>query len=123
MNAVGLTVLSLILAFAVINRGGVWTRDWNLCLLAIALLTLVYRFRDRNGQAPPLDRRSQGLLLAFVALAAIQLLPLPVSWVHLLSPAPSPPPRRPRRLSRTPDAIRRVPARLSPRPRSCVALE
>src|ERR1017187_3381256 len=87
MNAAGLTVLSLILAFAVINRGGVWTRDWNLCLLAIALLTLVYRFRDRNGQAPPLDWRSQGLLLAFVGLAAIQLLPLPVSWIHLLSPA------------------------------------
>src|SRR5450756_2921283 len=87
MNAFGLTVLSLILAFAVVNKGGVWARDWNLCLLAIALLTLVYRFRDRSDQAPPLDRKSQWLLLAFVGLAAIQLLPLPLSWVRFLSPA------------------------------------
>ena len=87
MNAFGLTVLSLILAFAVVNRGGVWTRDWNPCLLAIALLTLVYRFRDRGDQAPPLNRKSQWLLLSFVGLAAIQLLPLPLSWVRFLSPA------------------------------------
>src|ERR1035438_128089 len=86
MNACGLTVLSLILAFAVVNRGGVWARDWNLCLLAIALFTLIYRLRDRSDQAPPLDRKSQWLLLAFAGLALAQTLPLPLPVVHLLSP-------------------------------------
>ena len=86
MNACGLIVLSLTLAFAVVMEGGVWPRDWNACLLAIALLTLIYRLRDRSDQAPPLPRKSQWLVLAFALLAVAQILPLPLSVVHLLSP-------------------------------------
>ena len=86
MNACALTVLSLTLAFAVVKGGGVWPRDWNVCLLAIALLTLIYRLRDRSDQAPPLHRKSQWLVLAFAVLAVAQILPLPLSVVHLLSP-------------------------------------
>jgi len=87
MNVCGLTVLSLTLAFAVVMEGGVWPRDWNACLLAIALLTLIYRLRDRSDQAPPLPRKSQWLVLAFAILAVAQILPLPLSVVRLLSPA------------------------------------
>jgi O-antigen ligase len=87
MNACGLTVLSLTLVFALVKEGGVWARDWNVCLLAIALLTLLYRLRARSDQAPPLGRKSQWLLLAFAGLAVVQILPLPVSVVHMLSPA------------------------------------
>jgi O-antigen ligase len=86
MNACGLTVLSLTLGFAVVKGGGVWTRDWNVCLLAIALFTLIYRLRARSDQAPPLDRKSQWLLLVVAAFAAVQLVPLPLSVLHLLSP-------------------------------------
>src|ERR1035441_2943276 len=87
MNACGLAVLSLTLAFAVVKEGGVWPSDWNLSLLVLALLTLVYRLRDRSDQAPPLHRISQWLVLAFAGLAVAQILPLPLSVVHLLSPA------------------------------------
>jgi O-antigen ligase len=86
MKACGLTVLSLTLAFAVVMEGGVWTHDWNVCLLAIALFTLVYRLRNRSDQAPPLDRKSHWLVLAFAGLAVAQILPLPLSVVHVLSP-------------------------------------
>lgn len=87
MTACVLTILSLILGFAVVNRGGVWPRDWNPCLLAIALLVLIHRLRNRARRAPPLDRQSQCSLLAFSALTSVQLLPLPLSIVHVLSPA------------------------------------
>lgn len=87
MPVCGLTILSLALAYAVYQQGGVWTRDWNVCLLEIGLLAIAYRLAGRKNQAPPLDRLSQWLLVAFIAVAAVQILPLPVPLVRVLSPA------------------------------------
>jgi hypothetical protein len=58
MPLCALAILSLTLAYAVFNKGAVWTSDWNICLLAKALLTLLYRRRARQEEPPPLDRFS-----------------------------------------------------------------
>jgi O-antigen ligase len=87
MPLCALAILSLTLAYAVFNKGAVWTSNWNICLLAIALLTLLYRRRARQDEPPPLDRFSQYLLLAFAVLALAQLLPLPQALLRIFSPA------------------------------------
>jgi O-antigen ligase len=87
MNSCGLIVLSFVLAFALVNDGGVETRAWQFCVLAIAFFTLAYRLRPRSDQAPPLHGKSQWLLLAFLGFGVLQVVPLPVSVIGLLSPA------------------------------------
>jgi O-antigen ligase len=87
VTACGLAVLSSTLAYAVFNKGGVWLNDWAVCLLAIGVLAVLYFFRAPRDHAPPLDRTSQWLLLAFAGLAVLQVLPLPLPLIHLLSPS------------------------------------
>jgi putative inorganic carbon (hco3(-)) transporter len=87
MNSCGLTVLSLVLAFALVNRAEVGTRDWSFCVLVIALVTLACRVFSRRDQAPPLPGLFQWPLLTLVAFGALQIAPLPVPLIRLLSPA------------------------------------
>jgi O-antigen ligase len=82
-----LTILSLSLAYAALQRGGVYQSDWNACLLAIGAVFILHRVLTRRDSVPPLDRLSQCLLLALAALAILQVLPLPLPLVQVLSPA------------------------------------
>ena len=87
MPLCALTILSLALAYAVYQQGGVWTRDWNICLLEIGLLAIAYSLVTRKHRPPRSIACRKGSSIAFGVLAAAQLLPLPLPWVHLLSPA------------------------------------
>jgi len=71
----------------VVNRAGVGTRDWSICIFAVALLTLAGRLLPRRDHAPAPPGRFQWPLLAFVAIGVLQIVPLPVSVIRLLSPA------------------------------------
>jgi O-antigen ligase len=68
--------------------GGVWPRDWYPCLAALALLATVYfAFTRRSNFAPRLPANRRWALLGVAAVAAIQLVPLPLGWLRVLSPA------------------------------------
>jgi putative inorganic carbon (hco3(-)) transporter len=88
VSSLVLTFLSIIWAYAVFMGGGVWTRDWYPCLAAIATLALAYfAFTRRANFAPPLPASRRGALIALSAVAALQLIPLPLGLVRVVSPA------------------------------------
>lgn len=78
--------LTLIVSYAVFQYGGV-TPDWNFCLIALCLLAPAVWLGPGARLAPPLPPAISipiGLLVAYVAL---QLVPMPMSWLRVLSPA------------------------------------
>jgi len=82
-----LAILTLILAYAVFQYGGVLRTDWNVCLLSLGLLALFYWLSKRRGDlTPPLPRFLRWLFLLLPGYAAFQLLPLPERVLGLLSP-------------------------------------
>lgn len=108
MPLCALALLSGALAWAVYQQGGVLLRDWNVCLLEISLLALAWRFlqgpHSRSTdilrrspeitrrspditRAPRMDRLSQALLTLFGFLALLQIVPLPLPILQILSPA------------------------------------
>jgi O-antigen ligase len=83
-----LAALSLIFAYAVFASGGIVPSDWNRCLVALGLLTLVYfRFTKKDDLAPPLQSRLMWPSLLLLAYVALQLVPLPLWLLRALSPA------------------------------------
>jgi O-antigen ligase len=67
--------------------GGVWPRDWYPCLAALALLAVIYfAFTRRANFAPRLPANRRWALLALFGVAALQLIPLPVGLLRVLSP-------------------------------------
>jgi O-antigen ligase/polysaccharide polymerase Wzy-like membrane protein len=82
-----LTALSLIFAYAVFQSGGIMAADWDRCMVALGLLALLYfRFTSKEKLAPSPEwwfRWPPLLLLGFIAL---QLVPLPVSLLRIVSP-------------------------------------
>ena len=83
-----LTSLAAIFGYAVFQFGGVVPQDWSLCLLALGLLALVYRFRtSRADRAPALDRKLCWQLVLLFSYVAFQLVPLPSFLLRVLSPA------------------------------------
>ncbi len=82
-----LVSLTLIVGYAVFQYGGVTTPDWNFCLLALCILAaIVWLASPGASLAPPLDRGFSLLLALLVAYVALQLVPLPMSWLRVLSP-------------------------------------
>lgn len=79
--------LFLTLAFAVFRYGGVLEGDWNACLLALGALAISHTWFSRRRRAPSLDRLTRWLFFLFAALAVLQIVPLPITLVKVLSPA------------------------------------
>ncbi len=88
MPAAILLLLTLAWGYAALMGGGVWPRDWYSCLLFIALLAAVcFAFTRREDLAPRPRSNRRWALLALLAVAAVQLVPLPLWLVRVLSPA------------------------------------
>jgi O-antigen ligase len=84
----GLAGVALIVGFAAFKYGGVLAGDWNICLLALGALTLVYWIRPaKEFRVPPPDRALRWLVAAVLVLAALQIVPFPLGFLRLISPA------------------------------------
>lgn len=86
MSFVTLVALGLAFGYAAFQRGGVDQSDWNVALLAIGLtgsVHFLWRFRQK---VPRLDPLAIAFALAFLFLVGLQLVPLPVGLVRILSP-------------------------------------
>src|SRR5438876_2138843 len=87
MNFVSLAALGGIVGYAAFQRAGVVLTDWNLCLLAIGIVCALHFALARHKEIPKADRFSAVTATLFLGFAALQLAPLPVSVIHVLSPA------------------------------------
>jgi O-antigen ligase len=85
----------LVLGFAALYSGGVTAPEWNVCLMAVCALSLaVFLPAPSSNHGPgtvrrsPIFERALGVMLILLpSWAALQLLPLPLSWLRVLSPA------------------------------------
>jgi O-antigen ligase len=75
----------LILGYASLRFGGVLPADWNPCVLALGLVLLV-AYMPGAAVTAPIDRLLYAAVLAVPAWALLQTVPLPVSWIAVLSP-------------------------------------
>ena len=83
-----LVAITGVLGYAVFRSGGVVRPDRYVYLLALGLLTLVHSLCvSTAGRAPALDRRLSWPVLLLFCYVAFQLLPLPLSWMRVISPA------------------------------------
>jgi O-antigen ligase len=88
VNIFGLCGLTLALGYAVFQYGGILVDDWHISLLAVGCVSLIFWFRPRRRDAPPpLDALSRGLLAALFVLAVLQVIPLPLGVLKIISPA------------------------------------
>jgi O-antigen ligase len=84
----GLCGLGLAFGYAVFQYGGILPDDWRISLLAIGCVSLSFWSRPRRRDAPPpLDTLSRGLLAALFFLAVLQVIPLPLAILKIISPA------------------------------------
>jgi O-antigen ligase len=80
--------LTLALGYAVLKLGAVKSADRNISLLLLGLTALAYRlFTSRSNLAPALGSALQWSLILLPAYVALQLVPLPLSFLKLVSPA------------------------------------
>jgi O-antigen ligase len=83
-----LFTFALILGWSALRFGGVLAEDWNYALLALGiLLVLCYLPLDSGALAAPPDWSLYLCVAALPLLAALQLIPLPLSLLHLVSPS------------------------------------
>ena len=82
-----LTLLALTWGYAVFQGGGVLPQHWNLCLLALGAVALLFWIgRPAGESSAPLGPVVRWLALLLPAYVAFQLLPLPASVLGILSP-------------------------------------
>ncbi len=86
MAVVTLAALALALGYAVFERAGV-TPEWNWSLCAIGAICGLYYLTSLRDAPPRPSRLATRLLVALVALAGLQAVPLPSRLVALISPA------------------------------------
>ena len=87
MPALTLGVLAAIFGYAVFRYGGVLPEDWYPCLTALGITSAVYFLTANKADRPPSPSLPFRLLLfAFLAVVILQLIPLPVGLVRLVSP-------------------------------------
>ena len=80
--------LTLIVGYAVFQYGGVTTPEWSYCLVALCIVAMVVWLAGPSARlAPPPDRWISLLFAVLVVWVALQLVPLPMSWLKVLSPA------------------------------------
>ena len=82
MRWVLLAGMSAALATAVFQRGGVVPAEWSWVAAGVLILAILAHFAE--GRA---DRVLEALCWALAGVVALQLAPLPESWVQAASPA------------------------------------
>ncbi|MBZ5608258.1 MAG: O-antigen ligase family protein [Acidobacteriia bacterium] len=83
-----LGLLAILIAFAEYSQAGVLQLNWNICLVSLGMLSAVYWLRVPDAElAPPLDPWLGWTALLLPLYVAIQLVPLPVPVLGVLSPA------------------------------------
>ena len=86
--ACSLVLLGLVVAFAAGRAGGVASNDRHIYLLGLGVLALVHVLLGSPGS---LTKPGSSVALTLSALplcyVAFQILPLPLSWLRVLSPA------------------------------------
>ncbi len=81
-----LGLLTIALEYAIFHDGGMVLRAWNVCLLILALTALVCWSRNTQALRPMKPYLAWPVML-FPAYVALQLLPLPLFLLRILSPA------------------------------------
>jgi hypothetical protein len=82
-----LGILTFVMGYACFAHGGVTPAEWGACMIAIAGCAFALWFPWRGGGfAPPLHPILLVALTLAPVSAAIQLLPLPVSWLQVIDP-------------------------------------
>jgi hypothetical protein len=90
-NLTLLAALTVILLYATIHWGGVVREDRSVYLLALGLVALCAALVRAGTQGiTRLNPIFRWLLPLLPAYAALQIIPLPTSWVAALSPARGP---------------------------------
>jgi len=86
--AFSLAVLTFIVGYAVVQHGGIRPSDWNVCLLLLGLLGLVYRWLTLPGElAPPVAPFLRWPLALLLSYLVFQIVPFPEGLVEAFSPA------------------------------------
>ena len=79
--------MSLVWGYAVFRYGGVLPEDWNLCLVALGVIGVVYWLKTPQMEvAPRLERRYRWVIGLWLGYVAFQLVPLPLGVLRILSP-------------------------------------
>jgi O-antigen ligase len=85
---VSLVALSLAVAWAVVNRAGVYPSDWFATLFGVGAVSTIYWIHTRRvDRAPRLTPWLRIAIWAFPAYVLFQLIPFPLSALKVLSPA------------------------------------
>ena len=80
--------LGLVLGYGAFFYGAVLPENWNLCLLAIGVVSALYWITLRKiDRAPALEPWFRWPAMVFPAFLAFELIPLPLSLLRRLSPA------------------------------------
>ena len=88
MAVFSLCSVGAVFGYAIFRYGGVLPVDWLAALAAIGLIAAAYWLVSKRAELAPAPSRSlRWLLFAFLAAISLQLVPLPVELVRLVSPA------------------------------------
>jgi O-antigen ligase len=83
-----LVFLSLALCWTVLQKAGVYPADWTATLLALGCIALLYVLStNHRSRAPGIGKWASILITAVPCYLALQLLPLPLSVLRIISPA------------------------------------
>jgi O-antigen ligase len=82
-----LCIVTLTIGYACFAHGGVTPREWGYCMIAIAAGALLLWFPYGRGSFAPLPHPVLSVALVLVPVSvALQLVPLPVSWLEAIDP-------------------------------------
>jgi len=82
-----LVALTLTFGYAVLQSGGIFTEDWDRCVVSLGLLVLVYfGLTKKSDLAPALESWFSWPVLLLLGFIGLQLVPLPASLLQVISP-------------------------------------
>jgi O-antigen ligase len=87
MNISILIALAAVLAYACFERAGVLRNEWNMALIAVGVVAAIHFLIERRERIHRFDRLIVICPAVVLGIAALQLVPLPVAVVRILSPA------------------------------------